>query len=626
MLNAMRRGSKSFLAKILIGLLVMSFAVWGVSGFVNTVDPTEVARAGSTPVATTDFARVYESYRNNIAQQMGTVLTPQQAAAIGLPGQVLSTLVTEALQVDAARAIGIDVSDETIAERVRTNPNFAGPDGSFNRAAFDRILNLNRISEQEFIATERRAAMQEMLVNGIVGGITAPAAYLQAFNRYANQTRTVSFLPFTEDALGAITDPTEAELAAYYEEQKERFRSPERRAVSLITLSAEILADPGAVTDDAIRRAYDVPGAYGAPERRRVQQVRVPSSEIAAQAVAALENGAAFEAILVELGRSFSDADLGIVTEDALVNAAVAEAAFGMAEPGVVAVETRFGPTLVRVSAILPAEKRPFEEVEAEIRETLAADEAGQQVNEVFIDVEDAVAGGARADEVAERFGLPLRTIPSVTRSGLGPDGTEVDVDDAVLAEAFADAPGDDPARVNVGEDVVWVQVDSVEEAADQPLDAVMADVLADWTRAEKAERLAALAEEAAEAVQTGTTITNLAARYGLAAQTTEPFSRNTPPAGLPDVVARAAFEGPLGFTTSVLDERGTPIVISVAEVSEPTFFEGQADLQPIGRTLNEGLANALVSGIVSGWQAEVGATVNQPVIDQVIGTAQGRS
>ncbi len=625
MLNALRRGSKSIFAKLLIGLLVLSFAVWGVSGFVNTVDPTEVARAGDTPVPTAEFARVYERYRTNVAQQMGTVLTPQQAVAIGLPTQVLSTLVTEALQVDAARALGVDLSDEAVAERIRQNPAFAGPDGSFNRAAFDRILQLNRLSEAEFIAAERRAAVQEALVNGLVGGITAPTAYLEAFNRYANQTRVVATLAITEDALDAIPDPTEEELRAWHAEHTDRFRSPERRTVTLVTLSSEALADPSAITDEEIRAAYDAPGAYGTPERRGVQQVRFPSMEAAEAAVASLGSGTAFEAILADAGVTAEDADLGTVTQANLVNPQVAEAAFALEAPGAVAVETRFGPLLVRVTEILPAEKQPFEAVEEEIRQTLANEEAARQVNDVLTDVEDAVAGGAPASELADRFGLPLRTVPSVTRDGFGPEDAPSGLDPAILAEAFAIEPGDEPSRIRVGDATAWVQVDSVEAAADQPYEAVADDVLADWTLAEKEERQSALADEAAEAVRSGTPLADIAARYGLTVETSEAFSRNAPPPGLPDAVARAAFEGPLGFTTSVLDASGTPVVMTVTDVLEAPFFEGAADLQPISRTLDEGVANAIISAVVSGWQAEVGATVNQPVLDSIVGTGQPR-
>ncbi|MEO1105020.1 MAG: SurA N-terminal domain-containing protein, partial [Pseudomonadota bacterium] len=119
MLNALRRGSKGPLAMILIGLLVISFAVWGISDFVNQVDPSEVARAGDTPVSAQEFARVYRRTVNAQSQRLGQGLTPQQAAAIGVPTQVLSQLITEALQVDAAHALGRDSGDDALAARIR---------------------------------------------------------------------------------------------------------------------------------------------------------------------------------------------------------------------------------------------------------------------------------------------------------------------------------------------------------------------------------------------------------------------------------------------------------------------------------------------------------------------------
>ncbi|MEM8551201.1 MAG: SurA N-terminal domain-containing protein [Pseudomonadota bacterium] len=627
MLNTMRRGAKGFLAKILIGLLVFAFAIWGISDFVNQIDPTEVAEAGNTPVAASEFARVYQRALGTTSQRLGRALSPQDAQAIGLPTQVLSQLVTEALQVDAAHKLGVDIGDEALAERIRTEPAFAAPNGSFDRVRFDMLLAENQYTEAEFIEFQRDAAAQEIFVNALLGGLSAPTAYLQAFNRFRNQTRTVEHFSLGENDIGPIPDPTETELRTYFEDNKSEFRAPEYRSVSVVTLSTEALADPDAVSADAVQRAYEVEGAYGSPERRRVQQVILDDKAVAERAAQALNNGTAFSAVLAEVGRTLADADLGLVQRSDLVDDAVGDAAFSLDLNGAEAVDGRFGPVLVRVSEIVAAGKRPFEEVEDEIRQSLALEEAQEQLRSLFNNVEDAVAGGARVAEIAERFSLPTRTVEAVDRQGNGPDGAPLSepLPAAFVTAAFAADVGDDASPVEESRNSYsWVQLDGITEETDRPYEEVADAVLVAWTDAEKNKRVSALAEEAMEDLQGGQDMAAVAERFGKEVTTTEPFSHGTPTTELPQAVAAAAFEGPAGHVASVVAAGGDHVVLRVAEVSEPAFFEADADLQAARGTLNEGLADTLLVQFVNAYQAEVGATVNQPVLEQIIGIGEG--
>ena len=622
MLNALRRAAKGTLAKLLIGILVLSFAVWGVSGFVNTVNQTEVARVGDTPVTAREFERAWRVQSVRISQQLGRSLTPEEIQTFGLANSVLQSLVTGALQVDAAHEMGIDVSDETLAERIRTDPRFASG-GRFDRAAFDRFLGNFGYSEKEFIELERDAVAQELWTNSLVGGMTAPTAYVEAMNRFANQTREVATFRLTDDQLSTIPDPTEEELRAYYDEHKDEFRAPERRTFSIVTLSPEELAEPDLVSEDAVKRAYETDGAYGQPEKRRVQQVVLDDEETAQKAAEAINSGYAFSAVLRQLGKKRQDVDLGLVTRQGIFDETIAEAAFGLEPRKATVVDGRFGPTLVRVAEVEEAAKQPFEEVEAEIRQSLALDEAIDQARTLRIDVTDAVAGGAPVSEIAERFDLPVKVVDAVTRQGLDGKGDRVEIPaaDAVLNAAFGAEAGDDALEVEEGDVTAWVQVDSIIQSDVQKFEDVATDVLVAWTEARRTEQLDALAQEAASAVDEGTPIEDVAATYGVTVETYQPFTFNQPPEGLSQAVAAAAFDGPVGYATTVPDGE-TRIVMEVTAVSEPAFFEEDVALDQVRQQLGDGMANAVLLDFLNAWQERVGATVNQPIIDQVTGIA----
>jgi peptidyl-prolyl cis-trans isomerase D len=258
--------------------------------------------------------------------------------------------------------------------------------------------------------------------------------------------------------------------------------------------------------------------------------------------------------------------------------------------------------------------------VEDEIRQRLAVEDAEELVNDLYVRVEDAVAGGATVGEIAARFDLPARTVSLVSSQGVDPEGRDVDAPQSILSTAFQVAPGADAEPVHMDDTYAWVQTTTVKDAADRPFEEVRGEVLVAWTEAQKTERLADAAADALERVENGVPLDTVAADLGVAAQTTDPFSRREPPQGLPQPVANAAFEGPLGHAGSVIAGEGRHVVFEVTNVSEPAFFEESAELRPIRQNLNDQLANTLLTEFLTAYQADVGATQNPTVINQIVG------
>ena len=481
-------------------------------------------------------------------------------------------------------------------------------------------MQQNRYSEAEFIEIERDAAVREMWVNGLLGGYTTPEPYLSAVNRYLNQTRTITHFPLTEDAIGPIPTPDDETLRTFYDDNTDLFRAPERRSFAYVSLNADAVARPDDVPDAEVRQEYERSSAYGVPEKRRVQQIPFDDPARARQVANRLSADASLDAVLSSLDTTFDDVTLGLVARSELVDPAAAEAAFTMQAGEARFVDGRFGPIVVHVSEVQDAQKQPFSEVEGEIRRSLAADRAESRVNEMYPRVEDAVAGGARVQEIAERFELPLSTVESVSRQGVTPDGERVDVPRPILSTAFSVEPGQDAEPVRLDTATAWIQTESVTDARERPFDAVRGDVLVQWTEAEKTERLARRANKAVSAIETGEPVERVAARADAEPETSAPFSRSEPPQELASAVASAAFEGPQGHAAQVVAAPGRHVVFKVTSVSEPTFFAGSDELGPIRSTLNDGLADTMLTQFLNAWQAEVGATQNRTVIEQIVG------
>ena len=124
MLNALRKSASTWVAKVLIGLLVLSFAVWGVNDFIGGINRTTIATVGETTVSAERFDRALSIEISRLQRQIQQPVSRSQAVAFGIPNQVISQLVTEAALDDVASKLNLGVSDEKLRDDITENPAF----------------------------------------------------------------------------------------------------------------------------------------------------------------------------------------------------------------------------------------------------------------------------------------------------------------------------------------------------------------------------------------------------------------------------------------------------------------------------------------------------------------------
>src|SRR5690606_10295985 len=122
MLNTMRKYATGWVAQILLGLLVLSFAVWGIADVFTGVGNHSVARVGNTDISSVSFDRAYRRELQAMSQRVGQQITPDQARMLGIPNQVLGRLVTEAALDDQADSLSIGVSRDMLIREIAEDP------------------------------------------------------------------------------------------------------------------------------------------------------------------------------------------------------------------------------------------------------------------------------------------------------------------------------------------------------------------------------------------------------------------------------------------------------------------------------------------------------------------------
>lgn len=613
---------------VVVGILALSFAVWGIGDIFRGGGQTAVASVGSTQITVEQFRQIYNERLQQISRQMGQPLRFDQARALGLDRQILGQIIAETALDEWTQKLGLGITDDEVAELVRSIPAFQGPDGQFNHALFvDRIRSAG-YTEPRFIAEQRRVMVRQHLTESIGGLTAAPRAYIDALNSFQNEQRSIDYVTLGPEQAGEIPAPTPEQLSNYFESRKASFRAPEYRKLVLIHLSPEDVRKWIQVSDEEARKAYDERRSrYVTPGRRQVQQIIFPSEEEAREAKQKIDAGTPFEEVAKARGLTEKDIDLGMVSRSAFALApAVGEAAFSLPEGAVSnPAASRLGTALVRVVKVEPDQIRPFSEAADEIKQELAQQRARDELHKKHDRIEDERAGGATLTEAAQKAGVSATTIEAVDRSGRAPDGapvaglpTEVDL----LGPAFNTDLGveTDALRLTDG-GYIWFEVAGITPSRDRTFDEVRDQVEAGW-RAEKiGEQLKAKAAAMVEKIKAGASLAEVAAAENLKVSNASELRRNSQNEALPPSVIADVFRTPKGNVAEA--EGASPdqrFVFQVTDVTVPPIDPTSGAGARIAETLRTALSEDLLRQYIGYVEAQVGTRIYPEALARVSG------
>jgi peptidyl-prolyl cis-trans isomerase D len=629
MLRGIHKASSTWLGKALMagvmGLITISFAIWGIGDIFRGFGLNSAIKIGSTEISTEHFRQYYTDRLQQIGRQARRAITPDQARALGIDRQVISQLIAETTLDEQAKALGLGISNAEIAGRITNDPNFRGINGQFDRSRFEQIIRQAGFSESSFVDEQRRVTLRRQIAQSIGGEIRVPVTAMNAINQYQNERRSIEYLVLGPAQAGDIPAPTPEELSKYFEERKVLFRAPEYRKLTLLLMSPAALAKPAAVSDADAKSYFEQHKVnYGAPERRELRQIVFPKPEDAAAARERIAKGLSFADLAKERGLKDTDTDLGLVTKAAVIDPAVAKAAFAL-KSGEVSqpVKGRFGTVLVEVGKIEPGTAKTYEEVAPQIKRELAESKAKTDIGNLRDKLEDERAAGSTLAEAAKKLGLNARIVDAVDRSGRGPDGkpiADLPKPPDVVAAAFASDVGvdNDPLQLADG-GYLWFDVTGITPSRERRLDEVKDKVEARWRDDEIAKRLRTKTDDMLGKLKAGTTLAQLATETGLKAVTETGLQRGKPGGFAPAKLVEAAFKTPQGTPASAAgNQETTRFVFRVTGVVEPTL--DPITRKAIAKALQSSYSDDIVSAYVTRLENDFGVTLNQQALNQVIG------
>lgn len=631
MLQMLRSSATGWVVKILLGMLVLSFAVWGIEDIFRIGGGGRYAATiGERNISVDEFRNAYTNELRRIGNQAKRVITPEQARAAGLGEKVLGDLVNEAAIDAKIIELKLSMTDEEVAREIQADEMFRGPAGGFDRTTFQEILRQNNLNETRYVELQRQFSVRKQLTDALMSNIEAPTAFRQAIHEFNADSRSITYLDLKPEAASAVPAPAAEALKAYYEQRKSAFAAPEYRKVAALSLDPKAIGATMAISDSELKAYYDAnQPKYAELEKRSIEQIPFDSLEQAKAAADDLKSGKKlFEQVWAERKMKPDDVYLGDLTKAQMFDKTIADAAFALPQGQVSEpVQGAYATVLLRVSGIQQQSLKGFDDVKDEIRTVLGEERAKQMVLSIHDKIDEARLGGATLEEIAKTNNLTVREFPAIDSAGKGPDGAavaDVPMSDKLLEAAFRTEPGGQAETLNDGDAYVWYDVRGVTPPRERSFEDARASVDTRWREDEAGNRLDARAATALAELKAGKAIDQVAPTVKASVEQAE----TTRLGGAPSITAnqaKAIFQTPVeGYGQTPVDESGGRLVYRVTAANDRPFDPAAPDDSGQIDKISQSMGNDVISALVRQLRDKLGTTFDANGIAQVTGGSAG--
>lgn len=623
-LQSIRERLTGILAFFILGILVIPFAFVGVNSYFTSGNENVVARVNDQDITLTEFTQSYASYRQRMQAMMGSAYDPEQFDNLVARRAHLEALIDQEVLSQAVEGIGLDVSDERLAREIRELQAFQ-IDGQFSPEVYQSRLASQGMSAQQFENEMRAQMVMTQLPRSILSSSFATQAEIEEYVRLQDQRRSFASVIVPPVENPDAPTPDDAAIQAYYDEHRDEFQSEEMVTIEYLELNAVDISSGTEPDEEFLRGRFEQQkNRFISPEQRQVSHILVEVSaaadeaaketarqeaqDIAERARAGEEFAALAQELSDDIGSAGSGGDLGWL-EPGVMSDSFEEAMYALTldKPVSDPVQTGFGWHVILLRDIRPAEGMSYEEARSVLIQEHLAEEAERE----FLDKADRLIDliyedPTTLDAAALDLGLEIQVAGPFSRAG----GEGMAANPEVVSAAFSDlvlAQGSVSDPVDLGENhMVLVKVREHFPAATRPLDEVREEIVGRI----RADRALQAARERAEQIlagvqEEGNTLETAAAEFELEVSLTESANRQN---FVPDrTVVERVFdmapppEGEVSYT--VVEASNGYAVVALQSVRDGSLEAGAA---LSGEQYRRQIANAAASIEADGFMRQL--------------------
>lgn len=437
MLEIIRERAQGVIVKIILGLITIPFALWGVDSYIRGGDKADiVAQVDGQNITRQEFGRTLKEQQERMRGAMGERFDPALLDRPEVRQSVLDGLVQQHLLVMEANRVGINLPDMLLASIIAEIPEFQ-QDGKFSRARYESVIRTQDMTPAVFENRMRQNLVIQQLFEGLSHGVAVPRASEEMFARLAEQQREISQAMLTPEQYMIQLKVDPAEVKAYYDKHREEFLVPEQARLDYVVLSADELQQQMVVSDEEVKKYYDEHSSqYNEPEQRRASHILIaagsnasPAEKAAARTQAEQllkdikQNPAKFEDLAKQYSKDPVSAakggDLGFFGRGAMVKP-FEDTAFGM-KGGEISglVQSDFGFHIIKLTAIRHGGVRGLDEVRVDIAQELKKQKAAKKFAELAETFSNMVYEQSDSlHPVADALKLKIQSSPWISKKG----------------------------------------------------------------------------------------------------------------------------------------------------------------------------------------------------------------
>ena len=631
MLLAIRERIMGFLGWVILALIFIAFAFWGLDSYLGSSTATYAARVNDAEISPRQHDQAYQSMVQRLRESIGDDYEKAGYDQDTLREQSLKRLISDELVYQAADAAGFSVSQSIIAAQINTIDAFK-LDGRFSKEQYQRVLNYQGMSPGLFEWTLRRELMVDQLKNGIALTAATTDENFRRLFKLDGQQRRFDHLRLPASLVSDRVTISEADLQAYYDEHGNEFMSREQARVQYVELNAAAIELDSTVDEAQIEAFYtEQSDRFVVPEERRARHILISTTDTdeatvqaardkVTQVVARLEAGEDFATVAAESSDDVASAgtggDLGFFGRG-IMAPEFEEAVFALQVGERSApVQTTFGFHVIELLETKPEQRTPLAEVRGELITELQSEERENE----FYERSDAMANIAfeQADTlqgVVETLGLELQESDWIGRDGGPGIGTNADVVEAIFGVDVLQN-GNNSTLIEIGENhVVVLRILDHQPARARPFDDVREQVR-ETVRIQQTRRLLKQQGDQylAQLEQGETTLESIAGSHGLSLEQHPLSKRNatTPERGI--VQQAFAMRPPAGdqpVYSGQLAAAGDYTLVALHEVrdGDVSEFEGEQltqALRGLSRMLGASEVQMLMDGLEKNASIEI--------------------
>ena len=431
MLEIIRNATKTWIAKVILALITIPFALWGVESYVRTPSGLDtVATVEKEKITVQEFQQATRNQLDQFRQQFGGNIDASIMDNPEMRKSILDQLIDQRLVVNATKTSGLVVSDATLRERIGTEPNFQ-QDGKFSASRYELALKSQGLSAVGFEQKLRQDLERQRFVESIAATAFAANASVKQYLLVSEQTRDIAIVNITPEPFAAQVKITADMAKAFYERKKTEFTIPEQIRAEYVELSVDALAPTIQVPAEETKAFYEAnSGRYIQKEQRKASHILINLTAKATEAEkkAAKDKADALFAQLKKNPKEFADlakknsqdpgsaangGDLGMFARGAMVKP-FEDAAFAAKKDELVGpVLSDFGYHIIRVADIQPEKGKGLAEVTPEIEGELKKQKAARKFAELAEKFTNAAFEQSSSLKAAsEAVGLPIKQSP----------------------------------------------------------------------------------------------------------------------------------------------------------------------------------------------------------------------